>query len=134
MAFALACIVGCGGGGGGSAGAGGDPMLVGDWKMTSMSVNGGPFFAPSTIEWDVRLQINGDGSLSATEVWQGSSESSGGGWSVNGGQLHVAAGWLNWTGPYSTTANSFTLSSVANYDGEGHSGSFVFSRQSARIE
>jgi hypothetical protein len=42
------------------------------------------------------------------------------------GARDEAVGSYNWTGPYSTTPNSFTLSNVPNYDGEGHTGSFVF--------
>jgi hypothetical protein len=122
-------LTGCGGGDDGSAGTGGDPALVGNWRMTAMSVNGSGLFAPGTIGWDVQMQLDADGSATATEVWQGKTESSGGGWSAGGGQLHIAAGWYDWTGPYTVGASQFTLSSVPNYDGEGHTGSFVFARQ-----
>jgi hypothetical protein len=129
MGVTLAGLAGCGGGDGGSAGTGGDPALVGNWKMTSMSVNNGGFFPPATIGWDVQMQLADDGSADATEVWRGSTESSRGGWSAGGGQLNIAVGSYNWTGPYTVSASRFTLSNVPNYDGEGDLGSFVFSRQ-----
>ena len=88
----LVGIMGCEGGGGGGGGSGGDPALVGNWKMVAMSVNGSGAFAPATIGWDVQLQLNADGSASATEVWQGSSGSSGGGWSVTGNTLNINTG------------------------------------------
>lgn len=126
---AMAGLVGCGGGDDGGSGVGGDTALVGNWRMTSMSVNGSGFFPPSTIGWDVQLQLAADGSVNATEVWEGSTESSGGGWSTSGTQLNIAAGSYDWTGPYTVTASRFTLSNVSNYDGEGDTGSFVFTRQ-----
>lgn len=129
MVFILFGLAGCGGDDGGGAGAGGDPALVGNWRMASMSVNGSGFFAPATIGWDIQLQLNADGSASATEVWQGETESGGGGWSTAGNQLSVAAGSYDWTGPYTVSGNQFTLSNVPNYDGEGDLGSFVFQRQ-----
>ena len=79
VGFTLASMVGCGGGDDGGAGVGGDPALVGNWRMSTMSVNGSAFFAPATIGWDIQIQLNADGSASATEVWQGSTESGGGG-------------------------------------------------------
>ena len=127
-AGALLALAGCGGGDDGGAGGGGDPALVGSWRMTGMSVNNGPYFPPATIGWDVQVQLNADGSASATEVWQGSTESGGGGWSTTGNQLNLDVGSYNWTGPYTVSANQFTLTGVANYDGEGHTGGFVFSR------
>lgn len=129
MVFTLFGMAGCGGDDGGGAGAGGDPALVGNWRMSSMSVNGGGFFAPATIGWDIQIQLNADGSASATEVWQGDTESGGGGWSTTGNQLNVAAGSYDWTGTYTVSGNQFTLSNVPNYDGEGDLGSFVFTRQ-----
>ncbi len=126
----LVGIMGCeGGGDGGGGGSGGDPALVGNWRMVAMSVNGSGSFAPATIGWDVQLQLNADGSVNATEVWQGASESNGGGWSVTGNTLNISAGDYNWSGAYSVGASSFSLSGVPNYDGEGHTGSFVFHRQ-----
>lgn len=124
----FACLTGCEDGGA-SAGTGGDEALVGSWKMTSMSVNGSGYFAPSEIGWDVQLQIDSDGSLTATEVWEGKTESSGGGWTVTDTQLDIAAGDYDWTGSYSVSSSRFTLSDVSNYDDEGDTGSFVFTRQ-----
>ena len=46
-----------------------------------------------------------------------------------GNQLTLAAEWYDWTGPYTVEANRFTLSDVTDYDGEGDTGSFVFTRQ-----
>lgn len=122
-------LTGCGVGEDGGVGVGGDPALVGSWRMTSMSVNGSGMFPPATIGWDIQLQLASDGSVQATEVWQGSTESSGGGWSASGNQLNIAAGEYDWTGAYTASANRFTLSNVPNYDGEGDTGSFVFTRQ-----
>jgi hypothetical protein len=123
-------MFGCeGGGGGGGGGSAGDPALVGNWKMTSMSVNGSGYFAPATIGWDIQFQLNEDGSANASEVWKGASESNSGGWTVTDKALNMQAGDYNWTGAYSVGANSFTLSGVPNYDGEGDTGSFVFTRQ-----
>ena len=129
VGLALAGLAGCGGGDGDSAGSGGDAALVGNWRLTSMSVNGSGFFAPATIGWDVQLQLAADGSATVSEVWQGDAESNGGGWSTAGNQLTLAAGWYDWTGTYTVDANRFTLSGVADYDGEGDTGSFVFTRQ-----
>ena len=128
LAMALGGVGGCGGDDGGGAGTGGDPALVGHWRMSSMSVNNSGYFPPGEIGWDVQLQLNDDGSATATEVWQGKTESAGGGWSTSGNQLNVAVGWYNWTGPYTVSANQFTLSNVANYDDEGDTGSFIFTR------
>ena len=125
----LTCIAGCGGSGDGGPGTGGAPALVGNWQMTSMSINSGLPFSPAVIGWDLQLQVRGDGSLGATETWAGSTEPSSGGWSVSGSQLHLTTGSYNWTGTYSASAGSFTLSNVQDYDGEGHTGSFVFSRR-----
>ena len=125
---ALAGLTGCGDDGGSSSGSGGDPALVGSWRMSAMSVNGGGFFSPADISWDVRVQMNADGSASVTEVWQGSTESSSGGWDAAGGQLTLSAGWYDWTGPYRVSGNQFTLSNIPDYDGEGHTGSFIFNR------
>ena len=125
----VAGMAGCGGGDDGSAGSGGDPALVGNWKMTSMSVNHGGFFSPAAIGWDMQLQLGGDGTANLTEVWHGSTESSSGGWSASGNQLTLTVGSYNWTGTYAATANRFTLSNVPNYDGEGDAGAFVFTRQ-----
>jgi len=123
-------MFGCEGGGGGSGGgSAGDPALVGNWKITSMAVNGSGFFAPATIGWDIQFQLNADGSANASEVWKGAGDSSSGGWTVTGKTLNLHAGDYNWTGAYGAGANSFTLSGVPNYDGEGDTGSFVFSRQ-----
>ena len=129
MGFAMAGVAGCSGDEEGSKGVGGDPAMVGDWRMTSMSVNGSGFFPPATIGWDVQLRLAGDGSVAATEVWRGSTESSGGGWSTGGGQLTIAAGSYDWTGPYAVGADRFSLSNVPDYDGEGDTGSFIFTRQ-----
>jgi hypothetical protein len=129
VVLGLAGLSGCGGDDGPGAGAGGDPALVGNWRMVGMSVNGGTYFPPSTIGWDVQVQMNADGSASATEVWQGDTGSSGGGWSTSGNQLNLAAGSYNWTGTYTVSANQFNLTGVPNYDGEGHTGGFMFNRQ-----
>lgn len=129
MGLALAGLAGCGGDDDESAGSGGDATLVGNWRLTSMSVNGSGFFAPATIGWDVRLQLAADGSATVSEVWQGNAESSGGSWSTAGNQLTLAAEGYDWTGPYTVDANRFTLSDVTDYDGEGDTGSFVFTRQ-----
>lgn len=129
VVFALAGLAGCGEDDAAGTGAGGDVALVGNWRMTSLSVNGGGFFPPATIGWDVQLRLAEDGSVAATEVWQGSTESSGGGWSARGGQLTITAGSYDWKGPYAVGANRFALSNVPDYDGEGDTGSFVFSRQ-----
>ena len=115
--------------GGGGSGSGGDRALVGNWLMTSMSVNGSGFFPPANIGWEVRLQMGEDGSLTVREVWKGSSESSSGGWTAGGGQLTLSAGWYRWTGAYTASAQTFRLNGVADYDGEGDTGSFVFTRQ-----
>lgn len=124
----VACIVGCGGGGG-SAGTGGDAALEGSWRLTSMSVNGGGSFMPGTIGWDLQLVLNGDGSCTGTELWQGKTDQSSGGWTVTVGQLNIVVGEYNWTGTYVAGNSSFQLSGVPNYDGEGDTGSFVFTRQ-----
>ncbi len=129
MVAAWMGLAGCDGDSGGGAGSGGDPKLVGQWRMTAMSVNGSGYFAPATIGWDVQMQLNGDGSARVTEVWQGSTESNSGGWSASGGQLTLDAGWYDWTGAYTAGGSQFTLVDVPNYDGEGDRGSFVFSRQ-----
>ena len=124
----LAGLAGCGGDDGGGAGGAGDDALIGDWVMTSMSVNGGPYFAPGAIGWNVRLRLDDSGTALVTEVWQGETESSSGGWTATGGQLTLSAGWYSWTGAYTAGANNFHLNGVANYDGEGDTGSFVFTR------
>ena len=124
----LAGLSGCGGDDGGGAGGGGDPALVGNWRMTSMSVNGSPYFAPGTIGWDVQLRLGDSGTALVTEVWQGETESGSGGWTAANGQMTLSAGWYDWTGAYTAGGDSFRLNGVANYDEEGDTGSFVFSR------
>lgn len=129
MAAALVGLAGCGGDDGGRSGTGGDPALVGSWRMISMSVNGGGFFPPGTIGWDVKVKLNADGSASVTEVWQGDTESGRGGWSTTGNQLNLDVGSYDWTGPYTVSDSQFTLANVPDYDGEDHIGAFVFARQ-----
>ena len=129
LVLVLAGLTGCGGDDGGAAGTGGDSALAGNWRMTSMSVNGSSFFPPAQIGWDVQFQLSEDGSVHATEVWQGKTESGGGDWSTTGNQLHIEAGGYDWLGPYTVSARQFTLSNVPNYDGEDDTGSFVFARQ-----
>ena len=121
-------ISGCGGGDG-NTGTGGDPALVGTWRMTSMSVDGGGAFPPATIGWDLLLILNADGSCTGTDLWRGETDSSGGGWTVTGSLLNIAVGEYNWTGTYTAGAGSFQLAGVTDYDGEGHTGAFVFTRQ-----
>lgn len=125
---ALAGLAGCGGGDGDDSGGGGDPALVGQWRMIAMSVNGSRFFAPGQIGWDVQLQLNADGSATATEVWRGEHDSGGGSWSTAGNQLKLNVGDYHWTGPYTVSGSQFTLSNVPDYDRQGHTGAFVFQR------
>ena len=130
MLVALLGMVGCEKGSDDApAGTAGDQALVGNWKMTAMSVNGGGFFPPSNIGWDVQVQLNGDGTLSATEVWQGDREQGNGGWSAGGGRMNMQTPNYNWLGSYTATADTFQLTDVPNYDGQGHTGSFEFTRQ-----
>ncbi len=93
-----------------------------------MSVNGGGFFTPAGIGWDVQLRLAENGNATVIEVWQGDTESASGGWTAADGQLRLSADWYNWTGAYTAAGNSFRLNGVANYDGEGNTGSFVFTR------
>ena len=128
VVLGLAGMAGCGGDDGGGAGGGGDAALIGDWVMTSMSVNGSPYFAPGTIGWDVQLRLDDSGTALVTEVWEGETESYSGGWTAANGQLTISAGWYSWVGAYTAGGNNFHLTGVANYDEEGDTGSFVFSR------
>ena len=121
-------LSGCGGDDGGGSGGAGDAALVGNWAMTSMSVNGSPYFAPGTIGWNVQMRLDDSGTVLVTEVWQGETESYSGGWTAANGQLTISAGWYNWTGAYTAGGNNFHLNGVANYDEEGDTGSFVFTR------
>ena len=84
---------------------------------------------PGAIGWDLQLTLNGDGSCTGIELWQGKTEQRIGGWTVTGGKLNIMVGEYNWIGAYVAGDSSFQLSGVPNYDGEGDTGSFVFTRQ-----
>lgn len=126
--IAIAVAAGCGGGSD-TSGTGGDAALAGGWTLTSMAINNSASFDPGTIGWSLQLQINASGGCTGTEVWQGETDRASGSWTVTGDQLHITIGEYNWTGKYSVGSTTFSLTDVPDYDGQGHSGSFVFTRQ-----
>jgi hypothetical protein len=130
LMLALVAVSGCDGGSDKVAAVGGeaDPALVGRWIMTLMSVDSGPDFSPATIEWDFQIELTDTGRFSYQEVWRGSTDSDSGTWGTTDNQLMMRTSYYDWSGTYAVEGNTFRFSNVPNYDGQGHLGSFTFTR------